>query len=220
VEPRKPKTSKGESWRWVLIDPENDERYSVVQVDKTTRVHAWDNWYDFPGSYWVGSERQGKDAGEPSRLLYLGHVLIGHHGIFSLTPIWALALCGGIMLVVNRQRELSVFGIAVLVISLVVVAFYIMRPEVQRNYGGVTCGLRWLMWLYPLWLTVMIPAVDWIGGSERDRSLWWALALLLLLVSAITAGYAASNPWIDPWIYQYWQYLGWPVSSRDVLPPL
>jgi hypothetical protein len=146
-------------------------------------------------------------------------MLLGHHGIFSLTPVWILALIGGVALVINRNRELHAFGIAVLLVTVVVVGFYVMLPEMKRNYGGVTCGLRWLLWLCPLWLVIMIPAIDWIGGSERDRSVWWVVALLVLLLSAVSAAYAGSNPWSHPWIYQYWEYLEWPVTSRDMFLP-
>jgi hypothetical protein len=57
-----------------------------------------DNWYDYPGSYWKA--KQGIDAGEKSAGVYALHVLVGHHGIFSLTPIWLLFLLGsGVWLV-------------------------------------------------------------------------------------------------------------------------
>ena len=38
------------------------------------------------------------DQGEPSRALYAFHVLIGHHGILSLTPVWLLSAVGLAML--------------------------------------------------------------------------------------------------------------------------
>ena len=28
-------------------------------------------------------------------------------------------------------------------IVLIVIGFYIARPEIDRNYGGVSCGFRW-----------------------------------------------------------------------------
>jgi hypothetical protein len=215
---RTPNKNRGESGRWVL-DLAGKERYSLVESDGVTRLHRWDNWYDFPGSYWAGGQQTGVDAGEPSRLVYLFHMVLGHHGLLSLTPIWGLSLIGVVVLAISRHRELHVFGWMVAAISLVVIAFYVSRPELQRNYGGVTCGLRWLLWLSPLWLVAMIPAVDWIGGGERDRRVWWSLALFLLLLSAVTSAYAALDPWTHPWIYQYFEYLGVPLSTRDVLLP-
>lgn len=247
VEPRLPKAENGEAWRWVLIDFDNSEKYSVVQYDREekdenghikvvskVKVYEWDNWYDFPGSYWVAGEVReigggrlawvrielpDPDRGEPSHLVYFFHMMIGHHGVFSLTPIWIFSLLGLIALAFNRTRDLHAFAIVVAVISVVVIAFYVARPELQRNYGGVSCGLRWLMWLSPLWLVTMIPAVDWIGGGERDRKFWWIVALVLLVLSVLSASYASHDPWTNPWLYQYWDYLQWPLSSHDMLPP-
>ena len=41
-----------------------------------------------------------------------------------------------------------------LLVSLVVLGFYLTNKTV--NYGGWTTGLRWLMWLSPLWLCVCV----------------------------------------------------------------
>ena len=59
-----------------------------------------DNWYDFTyqrngrevESYW--KHPAGIDRGEPSPKVYALNVLVGHHGIFSLTPVWLLSLAG------------------------------------------------------------------------------------------------------------------------------
>src|SRR5262249_52410618 len=92
-----------------------------------------------------------------------------------------------------------------LITSTVVIAFYLSRPLIDRNYGGGTCCLRWLMWLTPLWLLTMLPAADWLF---RRR---WGLAfgLGLLAISVFSASYAADNPWTHPWIFDYWWSMGW-----------
>ena len=59
-----------------------------------------DNWYDYTyqrngrevESYW--RKPAGIDRGEPSPKIYALNVLVGHHGIFSLTPVWLLSLVG------------------------------------------------------------------------------------------------------------------------------
>jgi hypothetical protein len=59
-----------------------------------------DNWYDYSyvkggrerDSYW--RDPNGIDRGEPSAARYALHTLIGHHGIFSLTPVWLVSLAG------------------------------------------------------------------------------------------------------------------------------
>ena len=84
-------------------------------------------------------------------------------------------------------------------------AFYLARPLVDRNYGGVCCGFRWMFWFTPMWLLVMIPAADAIA----PRRAWRYVALGLLLISSISAAYASLNPWSHPWLYEYWSFLGW-----------
>src|SRR5205823_10468891 len=53
-----------------------------------------DNWYDYPGSYWLPENLRGVDRGEVSPVRYAFNCLIGHHGLFSLTPIWVLSAVG------------------------------------------------------------------------------------------------------------------------------
>ena len=86
-----------------------------------------------------------------------------------------------------------------------VLAFYIARPLKDRNYGGVTSGLRWMFWLIPMWLICLIPAADAIARSRYGR----LAAVALLAFSVASATYSAMNPWVHPWIYEYWAYLRW-----------
>src|SRR6185295_1887327 len=65
-----------------------------------SKTDATDNWYAYKytlggrerSSYWL--DPQGLDRGEPSKLTYAVHVLVGHHGVFSLTPVWLLSVWG------------------------------------------------------------------------------------------------------------------------------
>jgi hypothetical protein len=95
------------------------------------------------------------------------------------------------------------FASFVLILTVVCLAFYIARPLKDRNYGGVSCGFRWMFWFTPMWLIAMIPAVDAIADKRWMRN----GALALLLASVISATYASLNPWSHPWIYQYCVYL-------------
>ena len=117
----------------IIVQPENEA------VD----LCAWDNWYDYPGSYWLATNDKKSlvDQGQPSRAIYAFHFLFGHHGIFSLTPIWLLALAGMIALFFNQQINLRWLAALTLGVSIVVIGFYLMRPEMDRNYGGYCCAL-------------------------------------------------------------------------------
>jgi hypothetical protein len=168
-------------------------------------------WYQIEGSYWSNEAQKTIDFARhyESRGMYAFHVLIGHHGWFSLTPIWLFAL-GGMaagLAASWRRRPLSA-GLPFLypltvVVSLVVIGFYISIED--RNYGGWTSGLRWLIWLTPLWLLCMLPAVDWLAGRLWGR---W-LGYLLLAVSALSASFPAWSPWRHPWLYRLMDWWGW-----------
>lgn len=195
--------------RWMLWDPTTGiqlavER-SVAEGKEVLEVRHWDHWYDYPGSYWQPERLRGVDRGEASPWRYAFHCLAGHHGLFSLTPLWLLSAYGcGLWLAQGdaRQRHLAVWT---LLASLVVLGFYLTRPQIDRNYGGVTCCLRWLVWLVPLWLLMLLPAAE-----RLLRGRWgWGVGLGLFAASAFSAAYSAANPWSHPWIYEYLLALGW-----------
>ena len=174
------------------------------EVDKT------DNWYDYTyvrngkqyESYW--NNPVGIDKGEPSPAIYAMHVLVGHHGIFSLTPVWLLSVAGAIIwMFKGRDWRLWWLGLLITVVTLACLAFYLTRPEHYRNYGGMTSGLRWMFWFAPLWLLVMLPAADAMASR------WWSrcVALVLLVVSVLSASYPVWNPWTNPWIWDYLRYM-------------
>jgi drug/metabolite transporter (DMT)-like permease len=80
-----------------------------------------------------------------------------------------------------------------------------LRPQEDRNYGGMTSGMRWMFWCAPLWLLAMIPAADRLSRSIAGM----ALAAVLLTMSVLSASYPTWNPWVHPWIYNWLQWAGW-----------
>jgi hypothetical protein len=182
-----------------------ENRWAIVGVDDSIEVRVWDDWYQYENSYWTAEKKTGVDRGEPSRAIYAFHMLVGHHGVVSLTPVWLLSIWGaGIWM---RQPEVRLRGLAALTILLfsVCVTFYIARPLEDRNYGGVCCGFRWLFWLIPLWLICLLPAADLLANSRRGQ----ILAGMAFGLSVFSANFSAANPWTHPWIFAYWTKLGW-----------
>lgn len=213
VEPGKWPGTPKELTRWVVRDPVLTTQFAIVTQDQSTfEILAWNNWYDYPGSYWLSSndKKSEVDRGQDSFELYLFHMLFGHHGIFSLTPIWLLSLAGMLALMFGaklgggfQMRWLGLMGIA---LSIIVIAFYATRPVIDRNYGGVSCMLRWLMWLTPIWLVSMLPIVDWLAKSKTGKAFCYGL----LFVSTLSAFYPLNNPWVHPWLYEIWEMSGLP----------
>jgi hypothetical protein len=221
-----PSTPEGTS-RWIVSDRDSDHQFVVMhgmppvgtfqKILKTIgmteskreiggfQIRRWSNWYEYPESYWLKSQFDSKsevDRGQAKLDVYAFHLLFGHHGIFSLTPIWIFSLAGMFVLLGNQRLQLRWLGMMAIAISAVVFAFYLLRPEIDRNYGGVTSGLRWMFWLAPIWLVCMLPIVEWLGRTRNGRF----ICLALLIISALSAAYSQNNPWVHPWLYEIWDW--------------
>ena len=178
-------------------------------------------WYNFPGSHWElqpGEIKPGIDFAwqKETKLEYALNLLVGHHGLFSLSPIFLLAVAGMFLVLGQYLRREGVGGLVRffqelpprpliaglgLVLTVTVVGFYIVKTG---NYGGWTAGPRWLMWLTPLFLLAMLPCVDGLAGRRWGR---W-LGYVLLGFSVFSVSYPAWNPWRHPWIYNLLEALG------------
>jgi len=172
-----------------------------------------DNWYHYTytvngrerQSYWL--DPKGIDRGEPTKTMYAVHTLVGHHGIFSLTPVWLLSFAGMLMWLAAPDWTRRELALLVASITLICLVFYIgLRPQDDRNYGGMTSAFRWVFWLAPLWLVTMVPAADRLARSR----LGIAAAIVLLTFSVLSASYPTWNPWTHPWIYNWLVWSGWP----------
>ncbi len=163
-------------------------------------------------SYW--SEPGGIDRATDSVGVYLFHCLLGHHGVFSLTPVWLFAVIGTGVGAQRSWPRLQFISRLTVILSLWVFAFYLTRTE-NYNYGGMTVALRWTLWLVPFWLTGLIPIMELIYAR---RGLWigaWAAVCL----SVFSAWYPFVNPWQSPWLFRVLQSAGM-VSLADPPPVL
>lgn len=173
-------------------------------------------WYRYPGSHWsrLGTPGvRGIDFVFEPKGVYAFHLLFGHHGWFSLTPVFVFGAVGLIglsrhaMPAVRNLRSTSpvwalpLFAALTLAISVVVYLFYVFKTN---NYGGNTAGPRWLFWLTPLWLVGGLPALDRAARFTGGR--WLATAALGL--SVLSVFYPAWNPWRPPWLQQAMEVRG------------
>jgi hypothetical protein len=194
------------SGRFMLWHEPTQTRLALNVVGDQVEVREWDNWYEYEGTYWTAEGKQGVDRGEVSQLVYAFHCLVGHHGLFSLTPMWLIAFAGMLMAIVRRRDDFRWLAAATLLLSLICLVFYLfLSPLQDRNYGGVCNGLRWMMWFIPLYLIALPPALDYLGTSRWGN----AMVLAFLGVSIFSASYVPMNPWHHPWLFDYWTYLQW-----------
>jgi len=202
-------TATGTPDRWVVETDNSNQRFALRKAQPPDgnrwNLHRWNQWYDYPGSYWM-TPRRGVDKGEPDRLVYAFHATLGHHGLFSLTPIWFLMPYGLYLRYQEKVRRSRWWlTVAVVAATLICFAFYVSRPLIDRNYGGVSCCFRWMLWFAPLWIWGLLPAADRLASSNWGR---WLLGALLV-ASVFSAFTAMPSPWQHPWIYRYVEFLGW-----------
>ena len=159
-------------------------------------------------SYWM--QPQGVDRNIDSPWIYFVHCMVGHHGLFSLTPIACFAVIGWTMAIRLRAGFMKTALWVGAVTSAVVIAFYMTRTQ-NYNYGGVSCALRWALWLTPLWLIAVVPVLDRCVGAWSLR----AVANLLVAMSIYSAWQPIDNPWRQPWLFQWMQSAGWIDYSEE-----
>jgi len=159
--------------------------------------------YQYAGGYW--SAPRGIDALREPKWFYAFNIIIGHHGVFSLTPVFLLAFYG-----MWKDRQLRLVHMLGLGLTAFLFVFYLFKTN---NYGGVTQGFRWLFWLIPFWLIGLAAAVRERFESRRFR----LLAVALLLISLIPVGHALTGtkdfgrpgPWSASWLQILMNKAGW-----------
>lgn len=160
--------------------------------------------YEFRGvpSYWMNP--QGLDRNLDSPLVYFFHCTFGHHGIFSLSPIYLLTLISCLRIRKVKDHILRPLLWMSIILSLIVFGFYLSRTG-NYNYGGNSSALRWMLWLTPLWLISMIPFLDQFSHKRWIQ----ILGTLCLLGSVFSAQYPLHNPWRAPWLFTVLKQAGW-----------
>jgi hypothetical protein len=198
------------------------------QTGSIMPAYGQKGWYVFEGSYWkldstgrlVGSSKDPVTGeliiGDPSGIdnqyepwyVYLFHMWLGHHGVFSLTPVMLFVIIGLARVLFRRDEPWTGLALVVMVLTILLAGFYTTGPALgygQRNYGGMCNGMRWLFWLIPLWLIFLPRGLEWQASCRGYRS----IAIVLLVISAASAFYASRNPWTRPWLQELLFQTGW-----------
>jgi hypothetical protein len=101
---------------------------------------------EFAGNYFK-TVKHGIDGLREPKHIYGFNVLLGHHGVFSMTPVFCFSLYE---LIRNlRRREHFKGTLAITAVLAMVFYFYIFRT---RNYGGWCVGMRWIVPFMPLFV--------------------------------------------------------------------
>jgi hypothetical protein len=159
--------------------------------------------YEYEGSYWTTPlEFDYLNKHPEPKSVYFFNMVLGHHGLISLTPIFLFSAYAVFEHLRGRMRQLSALAWLTAFLTVTMLAFYAWNPK-ARNYGGSTQGLRWLFWLFPFWLVMLPPGL----GPAQNRTWLRRLSLAVLLVSVFSIGYALRYPWSHPWLVDLLEHL-------------
>lgn len=148
--------------------------------------------YQFAGAYWQNPV--GIDALHEPKYIYFFHIILGHHGFLSMTPVFFLAgwsIWTSISHKTCRYAEALVIGVPLTV----TVLFLGIKT---RNYGGICAGLRWMIVVMPL---LFLFVTEWIDRHRSGRAL-----ILLAILTMIGLAVMVDIPWANagPWHHSGW----------------
>jgi hypothetical protein len=127
----------------------------------------------------------GLDGLYEPKTTYAFNVLFGHHGLFSMTPLYLFGLWELVRSI--KKRRFFAESLVILASVLAFVGFFIMR---SHNYGGWAVGMRHLVPIMPLLLLCFGMWVDRV----RLTRLLWALVVLAFSVSCFNVQDALDSP--------------------------
>ncbi len=156
--------------------------------------------YEYAGGYWDAPT--GIDALEEPKWLYFLHGAIGHHGVFSLTPIYIFAFIPMGLFLARKTKAMPHLMWLTIACTILAWGAYVVNTN---NYGGGCKGFRWLFWLSPLWLMVApIGAQVWARHVSGK-----VLAYAALAVSLVSSFDAWMEPWGSSWLHQLFSKWKW-----------
>jgi hypothetical protein len=169
-------------------------------------AYADSSLMDYKGSYF-GGRRAGIDALFEPKSVYAFNVLIGHHGLFSMTPLFCFSFYEMVRRLVRRERffaETAIFAATTIIVS----AFYIVRTH---NYGGWCVGMRWFVPFMP-WLVLLFGL--WLDRVRLSRFAWTAVVLAF----AVSA-YNVQDGLTSPFQFSIWHNFLENAPNRNRLGP-
>lgn len=158
--------------------------------------------YDYPNSYW--NHPREFDALHEPWYVYAFHVLIGHHGLFAMTPLFVFAIPGVWVMWRRRLNGISERALAALIAVVTLVTITVYIGYAPTNYGGKAIGMRWLIVLVPL---LWYAALRYVDEAYERKLVQWTFRVFVL-VGVVHATLALSMPFrVSPWNHLF-RHLG------------
>lgn len=132
------------------------------------------------------SAKSGIEALHEPKTLYAFNVLLGHHGVFSMTPLF----CFGLFEAVRRFVKRDTYRPEIAVWMATLAAFLYFYIKRTTNYGGWCVGMRWIVPVMP-WLLMLFAL--WLDRTKLTR-VKQVSVLFAFLVSAYNVQDGLSSP--------------------------
>jgi hypothetical protein len=149
----------------------------------------------------------GIDALREPKPVYAFHVLLGHHGVFSMTPLFFFS----IVEMFRRLRRRGPFFRETLVICVALVPIYLFYILRTKNYGGWTVGMRWLI---PSMGFLLLYFALWLENARLGK----VKAVALTLAFAVSS-YHVQDGLTSPFQFSQWHNLIDDAPNRNRLGP-
>lgn len=130
--------------------------------------------YHYAGSYW--NNPSGLDALQEPKWYYAFHCFLGHHGLFSMSPVLLLSIPGFYFGLKSKSAPLTALFLAIMAGILSIILYVIFRTH---NYRGDVIGLRWFFPFMPVFIFMAFPFVEKLILRKAGK----LLCILLLLLS-------------------------------------
>jgi hypothetical protein len=137
-------------------------------------------------------QASGIDGLREPKWLYAFNTLLGHHGLFSMTPIFVFSLIG-LWRWLREAGSERWAALAVSGVSLIVFLFYVFR---SHNYGGWCVGIRWLV--------PQMGLLIFFFGVWLDRARLSRLKLGLVAVAFSIGAYNVQDGLSGPFQFSRW----------------
>jgi hypothetical protein len=128
--------------------------------------------------------------------LYLFHMTLGHHGFWSMTPIFLFAAGGMVRLLRGSGKSAASLAVIIAIAALGVWGVDLFRPELLET-GGPLHPYLWVGGAIAA-LTMLLGFLIWLNAIRRGDTpmaavAWMTLALTLILLAFYTWNPKARN---------------------------
>ncbi|MGP0064875.1 MAG: hypothetical protein ACLQGP_14915, partial [Isosphaeraceae bacterium] len=171
--------------------------------------------YSYEGSIWqTPLELDAFNLHPEPYLVYLFHMTFGHHGVFSLTPLFLLSAWGALRLLRGGGRFLSAWTWLTLLTVAGLAGYYLYDPAPWKA-GGAMHPYVWIFLAIPglLALLALLSAIILLrrGGEPMATVAWMTAVLTLVLLAFYTwnpkarnyGGSAQGLRWLF-WLIPFW----------------